>query len=253
MKQFAPILITGAARSGSSMVAGVLRKCGAFSGRISGTSGENGRGNFENDSIYGELVVPYLKELDVDIFGQYPLPNTKKLPIPADWNKKVMYYLHSEGYVSHKGPWMYKSSKICLLWPIWHYAFPNAKWLIVRRRTGDIINSCLETEYMKAFKTSNARESVHVENEVEGWKWWVHQHERRFVDMITEGINCQIVWPERMVYGDYTQMYQVIEWLGLEWKTEAFNFIDPKLWQARRIRDIRNKPPRSASAQEISL
>jgi len=36
------------------------------------------------------------------------------------------------------------------------------------------------------------------------------------------------------VTGDYQQMYETIEWLGLEWKSEVLNFIDPKLWKARR-------------------
>jgi len=52
--------------------------------------------------------------------------------------------------------------------------------------------------------------------------------------MITEGLNCKVVWPERMVQGNYQQMYETIEWLGLRWKSEVLTFIDPKLWKARR-------------------
>jgi hypothetical protein len=137
-----------------------------------------------------------------------------------------------EGYKD--GPWMYKGAKMCLMWPIWHHAFPNAKWVIVRRKTSDIISSCLKTNFMHAFSKEHCRKAVGVKSEFEGWLWWVHQHEKRFVEMITEGLNCKIVWPERMVRGDYEQLYETVEWLGLKWKTDVLEFVDPKLWKARR-------------------
>ncbi len=70
-------------------------------------------------------------------------------------------------------------------------------------------------------------------NTEKGWIEWVRQYEQRFVEMITEGLNCKIIWPERMVYGDYQQLYELCEWLGLPWKSEALNFIDPLLWGSR--------------------
>jgi hypothetical protein len=131
---------------------------------------------------------------------------------------------------------MYKGAKMVLVWPLWHYAFPNAKWIIVRRRTGDIINSCLKTSFMRAFTNLKNQKKVGVETERDGWLWWVRWHEQRFVEMIQEGLNVKVVWPERMVTGDYQQLYEAIEWAGLDWSSEIYNFIDPKLWKARRKR-----------------
>lgn len=230
-----PILITGAGRSGASMIAGVLNICGAFGGEIEGSNR-----HFENIKIRDRIIVPYLKSIGADTEGQFPLPYTNKLSIPTDWASCIIEIMKEDGY--RGGPWMVKGSRICLTWPIWHYAFPNAKWLIVRRRTGDIISSCIKTDFMRAFKQGENRKAILANTEAEGWKWWVHQYEQRFVAMINDGINCQVIWPERMVRGDYQQMFDVVDWLGLKWKTEALNYIDPKFYKIRNKMLISPKP-----------
>jgi hypothetical protein len=227
-----PILITGAARSGTSMVAGVINMCGAFGGNMSGPTRNNQRGMFENACIRNNIVKPYLREIGVDPLGQYPLPDVKKLSIPNDLEQRVERVMIDEGY--RDGPWMYKGAKMCLLWPMWNYAFPHAKWIIVRRKTSDIVNSCLKTGFMRAFRKEVFQKAVGAKDERGGWIWWVHQHEERFVEMIMTGLNVKVVWPERMVRGDYQQIYETIEWLGLKWNSRVLSFIDPKLWRARR-------------------
>lgn len=226
-----PIIITGAARSGTSMVAGAIHICGAFGGNMSGPTVNNRKGMFENARIRNTIVKPYLRQIGADHLGQYPLPDVNNLMIPMDWNKRIIQIMKEEGYKS--GPWMYKGAKMCLIWPILHFAFPNAKWIIVRRRTADIVNSCIRTNFMRAFRNKQNQKAVGAGNEEEGWIWWVNQHEQRFVEMVTEGLNCKIVWPERMINGDYSQIKDMIEWLGLEWKSELLNFVDPKLWHSR--------------------
>jgi hypothetical protein len=193
----------------------------------------NKRGLFENDRIRETIVKPYLKRSNADPKGQHPLLEINRgLWIPEDFGKWVGKVMLDEGYQS--GEWMYKDARITLMWPVWHYAFPNAKWVIVRRRTGDIIQSCIKTGYMTEFKSEKLRSAVGIISEEEGWKWWVHQYEKRFVDMITEGVNCKIIWPERMVHGDYQQLYDTLEWLGLKWSKEVLTFIDPLLWGSRK-------------------
>ena len=227
-----PILITGCARSGTSMVAGAINICGAFGGVMSGPNRNNAKGMFENARIRNTLTKPYLRDIGADQLGQYPLPDVTRLPIPSNWRQRVETVMKEEGYKD--GPWMYKGAKMCLTWPVWHYAFPDAKWIIVRRKTSDIINSCVKTNFMRAFSSTNFRMAVGAETEEDGWRWWIHQHEQRFIEMIQAGLNVKVVWPERMVTGDYQQLMETIEWLGLEWKTEVLTFIDPRLWKARR-------------------
>ena len=227
-----PILITGCARSGTSMVAGVINMCGAFGGAMSGPTRNNPKGMFENARVRNEIVKPYLRRINVDALGQWPLPDVDSMLIPTDWGRRVEQVIMDQGYT--KGPWMYKGAKMCLMWPLWHYAFPNAKWIIVRRRTGDIVQSCMKTAFMRAFAREEACKAVGAKDAREGWLWWIHQHEDRFREMMNEGVNCKVVWPERMVTGDYEQLYETLEWLGLRWQTNALEFIDSKLWHSRR-------------------
>jgi len=227
-----PILITGCARSGTSMVAGAIHLCGAFGGVMSGPNHNNRKGMFENAYIREEITKAYLKGLGADPMGQYPLPRIEDISIPVDWRSRVEGTMRTQGYQA--GPWFYKGAKMCLFWPVWDYAFPKAKWVIVRRKSADIVNSCLQTGFMRAFRMQHNRKAVGAEDERDAWLWWVRQHEQRFVEMIQAGLNCKIVWPQRMVEGDYGQLYETIEWLGLKWNSEVLNFIDPKLWKARR-------------------
>jgi len=228
-----PILITGCARSGTSMIAGVINMCGAFGGNMSGPNHNNRKGMFENSAMRDSIVKPYLRQIGVDAKGQFPLPNVNDTLIPREWKFRIQQVFIDQGYKD--GPWMYKGAKMCLMWPVWHYAFPNAKWIIVRRRTGDIIESCLKTGFMTAFGNTANQRAVGVSNEEDGWKWWVNQHIDRFIEMMSDedGPNCKVIWPHRMVRGDYEQMYETIDWLGLEWKTDVLNFIDPLLWHSR--------------------
>ena len=213
-----PILITGVERSGSTLIARILGLCGVWSGYCNNM--------FENQTIVGfnnEL-------LNLSPIG---LPDVDTLQIPVNWGKSINRVL-----VAQKGlgkPWMVKHSGLTRLWPVWNYAYPDAKWLIVRRRTGDVIQSCIKTGYMRIFKDPVIRSEFLFENEGQAWLWWVHEYEKRFVQMIEAGLNCRIIWPERMVTGDYQQIYETIEWLGLRWNNAIPNIIDPLLNKSREV------------------
>jgi len=220
MIEQAPILITGIPRSGASMIAAAINICGAFSGNMSE------RGRFCNDRIREEMVVPYLERMGGDKEGHYPLPSD--VSIPLDWKDKIDQIIVEEGYKD--GPWMYKDSRLALSWKVWDNAYKNAKWVIVRRRTGDILHSCIETKYMTRFGWEKIRRAVNAKDERAGWLWMAHQYENRFVAMIQKGLNCKQIWPERMVQGDYQQIYELYDWLGLPWHDSALDFINPLLW-----------------------
>jgi hypothetical protein len=206
----APIFITGIPRSGSSALAATINACGVFGGLTSK------RSMYCNDAIREILVKPYLDRLNVDVDGMNPLPSTDTIVIPALWKSRVEQIMKDEGY--KEGPWMYKDSRLAVTWPLWNISFPDAKWIIVRRRTGDVIQSCMKTGYMKAFKDEA------------GWLGMVEQYEERFREMIAEGINHKIIWPERMVDGDYGQLYELCDWLGIQLTDKALDRIKILLW-----------------------
>jgi len=206
-----PILITGIPRSGATMIAATINVCGAFGGEMSK------RGMYCNDRIREELVKPYLKVMggDVDAQKEYP----KIIKAPTNWKVVVDRMLSEEGFSG--GSWMYKDSRTTQMWPVWADAYPDAKWIIVRRRTGDVIESCLKTKYMRAH------------DNWAGWLSMVHEYEQKFIEMITEGLHYKEIWPERMVNDDFKQLYETIDWLGLTWNPKALNFVESLLWGSR--------------------
>lgn len=213
-----PILITGAERSGATLIARILNMCGVDSGKCNGM--------FEHLSLV---------DFNVHLLQPYPLqfPESGELQIPVNWKKAVEGVLVAE-QMGDK-PWFVKHATLARTWPIWHYSYPDAKWLIVRRRTGDVIQSCVKTGYMRTFKDVSNLDALGLKSEEDGWKWWVRRYEERFVEMIQTGLNCRVVWPERMVYGNYQQIFETIEWLGLKWNNNIPKTIDPLLNKSREV------------------
>ncbi len=225
INEVSPILITGCARSGTSLFAGIVNICGGFGGNMSGPNKYNAKGMFENTHIRDVLEKGYLKNINMDPFGQGPLPDTDNLMIPTNWQEKVEKLILNEGY--KEGPWFYKGAKACLIWPVWDFAFPSAKWIIVKRRSADIADSCLNTSFMSRYNT------------YEGWITWINHHEEEFYKMFKAGLNLKQVWPERLMLGNYEQAREAIEWLGLKWdRQKVVEFIEPKLWKAAKKRGL---------------
>ena len=209
-----PILITGAERSGTSLIARICSIAGVFPG--------DANNMFENIKIT-EASRIYIRDEAMAI----PYPKFESLHI--GWNEKISSILKEEGFDKEDKLWLFKSSLLTQMWETWNYAYPDAKWIIVRRKTADIINSCLKTNYMSLFKSVENRFMVGAVTEEEAWLWWIHQYEEAWVKMIEKGVNVKMVWPERMVTGDYHQIYEMLEWLGLEWSLRIPNELGPLL------------------------
>lgn len=214
-----PILITGAARSGTSMCAGIIHYSGAFGGYMTGPTPSNKKGQFENNYIRDSITKPYLRRAGLDPLCQSPLPDTNNLiPLPGLYTE-VKDTMLREGY--KEGVWFYKGAKMCLLWPLWHEAFPNAKWIIVRRDALDIAESCMRTPFMRAYKT------------VDGWLKWVKVHEICFEEMKAAGLDVVEVWSGELIKGELDLIKNFIEGIeDLTWREDrARNFITPGLWK----------------------
>ena len=219
-----PIFVTGTQRSGTSLVAKIIELAGVYAGNTN-TMSENLKIKNYMDSYYDLL--------SMDKNGQYPLPQISELPIPNNWKERVEALLRVDGWDGFQ-TWMYKSNRMSQIWPVWVHAFPGARWIIVRRRTGDIVASCEKTAYMKAFKDVVIQRQVGVLNEKEGWLWWIRQHEKRFVEILNEGLNCKVIWPERLIQGDYSQVYEMLQFLGLPWNEKIVVDIEPLLQKTRK-------------------
>lgn len=207
------------------MVCAVIHFCGAYGGHLCGPTPANRKGQFENVAIRNAVVKPYLKSLGADVMGQDPLPDINHLKPYPELRKKVSSMIVGQGYTD--GPWFLKEAKVCLIWPIWKEAFPNAKWVLVRRRPVDIANSCLRTGFMRSFHSQ------------EGWLKWVDTHMQRFEEMKAVIPNIREVWPSKFVSGDFTEIQSVVEWLGLQWNDAAVReFVTPDLWTE--VKDVKS-------------
>jgi hypothetical protein len=219
---YEPILITGAARSGTSLIAGVIHTCGAWCGVVRGPRKSNPKGMFENIEIINELIKPVLRRIGADPMGQKPLPVTSQFHGLDEgffeiWRNRTLEIIKSQGY--EDGPWFIKEPKMTLTWYIWHKAFPNATWIIVRRNPEDIVTSCIKTRFMLAYQTRP------------GWMGWVTIHEKRFEEMHDAKLKIFQVWPQRAIDGDFTELQAVVNNLGLNWDLNKITeFVSPSLW-----------------------
>src|SRR4030065_256064 len=105
MKNESPILITGCARSGTSMVAGIINTCGAWGGKLISPSNYNQKGFFENVVIRNKICKPFLESIGVDTKGQDPLPDMERIKcisnIPhfiTTWRIKVLDEIKKQGW-----------------------------------------------------------------------------------------------------------------------------------------------------------
>ena len=220
-----PIIITGAARSGTSLTTGIIDICGGFGGKVTGPTLYNEKGQFENTHVREDIVKPYLVRLGVDRLAQRPLPDVNKLiPFP-ELRKEVEDTFIREGYSDNGRPWYYKAVKVCLVWPVWRDAFPDARWIIVRRDGYDIANSCLRTGFMRAYSTQA------------GWLEWVAEHVKRFDEMKEAGMDVTEIHSEDIVNGDHAAIRKFVdETDGLEWDQEQIDeFITPSLWKEGKV------------------
>ena len=219
------ILITGAARSGTSMIAGIVAGHGAFGGDMQGPNQWNKKGMFENLEIRNKIVKPYLESVGADRVAQRSFPDMRTLRISAktigkEWNEKVMAVLEKEGY--RDGRWFCKCPKACIMWPIWHAAFPSAKWIIVYRNPSSVIDSCMRVSFMRAYRDKA------------GWSLWYAEHAKRCADMQDAGLDVSWVKSDDVVRGDYVRLREAIEHAGLEWDESIVNdFVSPELFHSK--------------------
>ena len=179
------------------MTAGILYLCGAFGGNINGPSKRDDGGMFGNVEIRNGIS----SLLSLEEFRDF-----------------VTGKMVQQGYV--KGKWFYKDTE--LLFPClgldWSRAFPKAQWVVVRRKTEDIVSSCMKTGYMKQCTTR------------EEWKVWVERKVACFEVIKDVGLPILEVWPTKFIEGDFSEICQTVEKLGLKWEEDKImNFMNPEL------------------------
>lgn len=207
------ILVTGAARSGTSLVAGALHALGAqLGGETAPGNAQNPRGYFEHLAIREEVTKRYLREIGADPLGVDPLPPLGEIP-SAPWLRAAVFErlrARPSWPSLSVGPIVLKDAKLALIWPVWAEAFPDAVWVVVRRHPRAIVASCMRTPWMCS--SPRAGSSAF-------WaRWWLH-HDARLRELERRGA-C-VVRSDRVARGLYLGLMGAARAAGLRWDAEA--------------------------------
>lgn len=198
------IFITGAARSGTSLVTGILARHGLKLGPVNGLN--------ENLDVREHIVKPYLHSIGADPLCQRPLPYLEDIRPVDNWREKVTRAIGQDE------PWGYKGAKMCLIWPLWVEHFPDAKWVIVRRDRESLIGSLLRTSFMQAY------------SDAVGWGKWVDIHLQR-IEELKANAQCIEVWPRDVIA--YPETFApVAQFCGFEFDSaHVYAEINPELYR----------------------
>lgn len=224
MEKDTPVFITGIERSGASIITRILAMSGAEIGRVNNM--------YEN----GDLSKLFLnvrnsckdleKDADSCFYGNVCNSHFNGCICHdrLDIRGKVDEIRKSQnmGFKT----WYFKHSCLSEVWKVVHANYPNAKWIIVRRRPFEIINSCLKTGHMKMFRDRD--------NEQECWLKRIHKYEDNWKDMIKSDIQYMEIWPDRLVHEDYSQVIKMLNWVGLQWNPAIIKIINPLFENVRK-------------------
>lgn len=214
-----PIIIAGAATSGLGLMAEILNEHGLYSNahRYDGfwkSKHSQTMGGINSD-ILRQVMRPLFASLKCDSHAQTRLPTyEQRHSFTVMQRKALRTQVHSI-----LGDWFYDSrlwkagqpficsGKIALIWPLWSKAFPDAKWLLMRRESSEIIKACETASVMKR-------------NTIAGYDWqhWLDQHEECFQEMLDPENNLDIreVHFEKIIKKDFDELHSVFEWLDIE-------------------------------------
>jgi hypothetical protein len=219
-----PIFVFGLPRSGTSMVAGALDVCGAWTGTtVPGVEPENPKGFFEHGVIREQVTKQILLRLGCDPLGVRKLPPVGfrgEVPGLADFIRQI---IEKDGY-QHDRLWLYKDAKLSLLWPIFNKAFPDATWVLVRRDAEEVVQSCLRARFMKQHSDAPGF-----------WRRYTEEYLRRIDALQQTDARILEVSSQDLVDGNLEGFKQVVSRLGLGYhEGELKQFVSPAYWHGER-------------------
>lgn len=204
------IVVVGAPRSGTSITCHVLQALGVdFGGPLVGTAKSNPHGFMEHRTVREEVTKPTLLGMGFDPRGQGPLPPRSWEPLEDEIEPFRRLMLTAlEGAEAVKDP------KLLLLWPLVDAAFPEARWIFVRRESRHVVESMYRVRWMRLGSLRATRMYV---REIEGR-----------MELAGPQVGAVEVWPDP---SDKESFLGMAEALGLEWDDGAVRgVLDPGIW-----------------------
>lgn len=223
-----PIFVLGMPRSGTSMVAGALNICGAWTGStVPADSASNPKGFFEHTILREHVTKKILTNIGCDPLGVRKIPPMElpgEVPGLKDLTRQI---IESDGYINDR-PWLYKDAKLTFLWPYFLKAFPDATWLIVNRDEEGFVNSCLRTHFMK--QHSNDRSF---------WEQYAEQYRIRLEALKMQNVRVLEIYTPDVIDGNFESLKNAVSQLDLSYKeNELREFISPVHWHGGTCEDV---------------
>jgi hypothetical protein len=223
-----PIFVLGLPNGGTTLIAGLIKEMGVWTGRTLEGPRSDPKDFLENKVIRDKLMKPTLKQMKCDPSGIKTLPNAKRrvnLVFPTkEGNIQLKERLHriieGQGY-DHGLRWMYKDPRLTMLWRSFAEDFPNAEWIIVRRDKKKFVQSCLASPQMRAHSDSS-----------KFWNRFADEYNQR-LDMLSDQAEfVHEVQLESIEEGNLSEMKPISDSIGINFS--AFNptdQTDPKRWR----------------------
>ena len=216
-----PIFICGSQRSGTSMTAAVFHANGAFGGRMRSTFNLD-RCPFES-MVVSDLLNKQCSHIGIDpsVHGQLPKEVVDfNLSWLTGWLTREFSYQGLKEQV-----WFVKNSKLLFFWRMWNNAFPNARWILVRRDPKEVATACVRTYTMTG------------RTQYEEWLEWAEWYGRQMDEVKSVVGRSFEVWPEKMFKRDFKEIRTAVESCGLEWNQLVVDqLLDSKTHKRERTR-----------------
>ena len=219
-----PIFVTAPPRSGTTMVAGLLKMHGVWIGeaRVTSYPETNPQVGTENQEI---------KQLCKDI-AQVTGYKNWHVPLPEPVFESGTAFAESvKQRVYTTGPWLVKTAWITIYYQLWHEAFPKAKWLLIQRSAEEIVASVKRHPVMQRHSEVQVRKFVDA------------LHARMGKIQSTPGIKSLIVDPAKIASSDLRRIVEVLRFCDIEPKAEVINnWIHPEWWHGNKAQGNLTRP-----------
>lgn len=233
-----PVIITGMPRAGIWLIAGAFDTAGAFGGDIDRKASSRNGETFENIDIRDRVERPLLEGLKCEARGLGQLPNVDRLKslarsLNGGWAGLIDDIFTRQGRAaSHRaeGARFVASPVACLLWPLWHSAYPDATWIFVQRPIKDIFESCRASGYLDgAHVRSNKSRRIRTEAELNEL---IAGYETCYDQMTEAGLSMYDIWPHEIFQGKLGVLMCIMEdYCGLTMSADVAEYLRPYLWK----------------------
>jgi hypothetical protein len=201
------IFVTGVPRSGTSLTVKILRALGAVTGEVNVL--------YENTHVRENVLKPLIAANGGDPLGQKSFPDLDTVEAIGLAQKLANYIGVTMGPKT-----LYKDPKITLVWPAFAEAFPDAKWIVVRREMESQIDALIRVPFI----------TVHGEDR-EAWRRWIMEYEWRLDRLVAETGAIE-VRPADFI-GDPAAFEPAARHAGLPFDASAVaNAVDPSKYRA---------------------